>query len=95
MKLYTLYDKKAQSYSENVLVVPSDGVAIRVITMAMLRDPNLKLNATDFELYSIGSYDLDCASIDSKLEFVCSLGSLSDVVRKFEREQLDDEVVDD
>ena len=59
MKLnyYTIYDKVSDSYGERPFLAPNDATAMRSIKNTQRNDKQFNINADDYALYCVGSYD--------------------------------------
>ena len=59
MKLnyYATFDKVAECYSDRPFVCPNDQSAVRAIKANQRHDKDFNLNASDYELHCVGSWN--------------------------------------
>lgn len=57
MKIYSIYDSKAEAYLQPIFC-PTNAVAIRTFSSAIAEENHaFNLNAEDYTLFEIGTYD--------------------------------------
>jgi len=76
IKLYAIRDIKADAFAAPFLL-PNDSVAIRAVSeTAAMPDNSLAKHPSDYELWSLGSYDEPSGKIDSFPQLICGVNSL-------------------
>lgn len=73
MKLnyYATYDKVAETFSEKPFLLPNDPSAVKVLKSTQRNDKEFNLNAEDYELWCLGSYDRQTGTITGEMRKVC------------------------
>lgn len=91
IKVYTIYDKKAQSYSDTVFTASTGDIAVRIMAMTLVQDKMMFTYAPDFDLYLIGEFDSETGKIVSLLnpQHIINLQSIRSDLEKMENEQND------
>lgn len=80
IKLYSFKDTKVGEFM-NVVQAPNDQVMVRNVRHALRKkDSDLYLNASDLDLYCLGSYDTKTGAIIPEVTFVVNAGGLVDAV---------------
>lgn len=87
-KIYTIYDKKTQSFSSTIFTTVNDSSAVRIMSMTVSRDEMLFKYAEDFDLYMIGQLDHETGKITSnKPDFIINVSAIrSEFIKQQEKE---------
>jgi hypothetical protein len=75
--IYAIFDKKSGTYG-NFFVLPNDDLAVRFIKSALIDDSPKNLYrhfASDYELYCVGSVDLNSGEISSNYNFIANFSA--------------------
>lgn len=72
-KLYATFDKKANAFNERIFQAPTDDVAIRSVQNSQLHDEFLNINADDFSVFCLGTYDGETGKIVPEVRLVHQL----------------------
>lgn len=75
MKLYALLDKKMGEFGP-VLVANNDGHMSRLLQERMDQNQTVAKYPADFDLYELGSYEVETGKIEPVQRFVCNMGVL-------------------
>lgn len=87
MKIYTIYDKKTQSFSETIFTAVNEAIAVRIMSLTLSRDEMMFKYAEDFDLYCVGQFAQDSGEITSnKPEFIINLISVKNELIKQEKQ---------
>lgn len=81
-KLYATFDKKANAFNERIFQAPTDDVAIRSVKNSQLHDEFLNLNADDFSVYCLGSYDGETGKITPEVRMIHQLVKIEEKEQK-------------
>jgi len=77
MFIYSVYDKKALSFSP-LFIAENDDVAKRIVFMSMASNTMLSSSPSDFSLYRLGEFDSNNGNVSgiSPVMLVCEVLSL-------------------
>lgn len=74
MQLYSLLDKKAATFG-GILIAASDGHVSRIVQERFQGSQDTVMRfPEDFDLYSLGEYNVDNGCIEPQVKFVVNLG---------------------
>ena len=83
MSIYSVFDKKAVSFSP-LFIAQNDEVAKRMVSVSLLDDTMLSHSPSDFALYHLGEFDTNTGNVSgiSPVNIVCEVLSLIEIDNK-------------